>query len=145
MDERVSTPSRGGTKPKFLIGGAVIAVALLGLVGWAMGRTGSTAYFLKTSELAARGPTTGAAPVKVNGNVLPESVRRDGLVTEFTITDGKADIPVTTDQALPDAFWSAMAEGSDEVEVIATGSYDGRVFTAGEVLAKCPSKFKAKT
>lgn len=145
MNEPLSTPSRGGTKPKFLIGGAVVVLALAGLVGWAMGRAGSSVYFLKASELTARGPTGADEPVKVNGNVVPGTVERAGLETTFTITDGRADVVVTTEQALPDAFWSALAEDSDDVEVIATGAYDGSRFAASEVLAKCPSKFKAKT
>jgi cytochrome c-type biogenesis protein CcmE len=37
-----------------------------------------------------------------------------------------------------------MASDSSEVDVVARGSYDGRIFTASQVLAKCPSKFKAK-
>lgn len=144
MDDRPPA-SVGGTKPKFLVGGAVIVLALIGLVGWAMGRSGSTAYFLKASELTARGPTGAGEQVRVNGNVLPGTVERAGLATTFTITDGAARVVVTTEDALPDAFWTAMADDSDEVEVIATGSYDGRQFAAAEVLAKCPSKFKAKT
>jgi cytochrome c-type biogenesis protein CcmE len=43
---------------------------------------------------------------------------------------------VTTDQPLPDAF-------KDRSEVVARGSYNGDVFRASQVLAKCPSKFKA--
>ena len=145
MNERPFAPPGSGTKPKFLIGGIVVVLALAGLVGWAMGRAGSTAYFLKASELAARGPTAADEQVKVNGNVIPDSVERNGLRTSFTITDGRADVVVTTHAALPDAFWSAMAEDSNDVEVIATGAYDGSRFTASDVLAKCPSKFKAKT
>jgi cytochrome c-type biogenesis protein CcmE len=48
-------------------------------------------------------------------------------------------VRIVTDSPLPDAFYS-----KDLVEVVALGTYDGRLFTATDVLAKCPSKFKAK-
>ena len=128
-----------GTHPKFLIGGAVVAATLIGLVGWAMSRSGSTAYFLETSELAANGPTGSSELVRVNGNVVPGTLERDGLTTTFVISDGTTDVTIATDRPLPDSF----RERAD-TEIVALGSFDGRHFSASEVLAKCPSKFKAK-
>jgi cytochrome c-type biogenesis protein CcmE len=125
---------------KFLIGGAIIAVTILGLVGWAMSRPGSTAFYLTTSEVVERGPSSGAQAYRVNGNVVPGTVERDGLNTTFSITDGSTELTVETDRPLPDAF-----RDDADTEIVALGSFNGDAFSAGEVLAKCPSKFKAKT
>ena len=140
------TPARGDgthverrTGTKFIVGGTIIGVTVIGLVVWAMARPGSTAFYLTTSEVAARGPTSGAEPYRVNGNVVPGTVERDGLETSFAITDGKTDVVVVTDRPLPDAF-----RDDADTEVVALGSYDGQLFSATEVLAKCPSKFKAR-
>lgn len=131
-------------RAKFFVGAVIIGGALLGLVVWAMARPNATAFYYTTSELEAASLASAAEDYRVNGNVIPESVVREGLETTFDITDGRTAVTVVTDEALPDAFWTAMDAGSSEVEVVAQGRYDGSRFTASQVLAKCPSKFKAK-
>jgi cytochrome c-type biogenesis protein CcmE len=131
-----------GTAPvrrslKFAIGGAVIALALIGLTAWAMNRPAATSFYLTTTELADLGPTSGTRDYRVNGTVVPGSIDKDGLSTTFTITDGRTDMVVVTDRPLPDTFRASS-------EVVARGDFDGDSFAASEVLAKCPSKFKAK-
>jgi cytochrome c-type biogenesis protein CcmE len=134
-----STPSRAISKKrrsKFVIGGLTIVLALFALVGWAMNRPGSTAFYVTPTELVAmkRVPTDG---YRVNGTVVPGSIQRRGLETSFVVTDGSTEIPVETRAPLPDTFKS-------KAEVVARGTFDGGSFTADEVLAKCPSKFKAR-
>lgn len=131
------TKNKGATK--FLIGGVVIAATIIGLVGWAMSRPGSTAFYLTTSEVVERGPTSGADAYRINGNVVPGTVDAQGLETTFAITDGATDVTVHTDKPLPDAF-----KDDANTEIVALGSFNGTIFSASEVLAKCPSKFKAK-
>jgi cytochrome c-type biogenesis protein CcmE len=140
MEHSVNNPRKHRTSAKFLVGGTVIALTIVGLVGWAMSRPGSTAFYLTTSEVVERGPTAGAAAYRINGNVVSGTVERNGLETTFAITDGETDVTVHTDKPLPDAFRDDPAP-----EIVALGSFDGRTFTASEVLAKCPSKFKAET
>jgi cytochrome c-type biogenesis protein CcmE len=124
---------------KFIVGGAVIVLAIVGLVVWAMNRPGATAFYLTTTELAADGAPNAAHEYRVNGNVVPGTVQRNGLVTRFAITDGKTEMVIRTGSPLPDAF-----RDDAETEVVAQGSFDGHTFIASQVLAKCPSKFKAK-
>ena len=142
----MESPTAGSPKrrAKFAIGGGIIVFALLLLVVWAMGRPNATSFYYTTSELQAASLAAGAEDYRVNGNVIPESVIRDGLETTFDITDGTTAVTVVTDDVLPDAFWLATDAGSTEVEVVAEGRFDGSRFTASKVLAKCPSKFKAK-
>lgn len=132
-------------RAKFWIGGGVILLSLVALVGWAMARPNSTSFFYTPSEIVELPTGAGTDEYRVNGKVVPDTVQRDGLKTSFDISDGTTDLEVTTEQPLPDAFWTAMANDSSEVEVVARGRYDEGAFQASEVLAKCPSKFKAKT
>lgn len=127
-----SSPRR---RAKFLIGGAVVAATVVGLVVWAMARPGSQADYLTASEVVAAGPFE--RDHRLNGTVVPGSIDQTGLTTTFVVTDGDAEVEVTTDTPLPDAF-------RDRTEVVALGTFDGSAFTAHEVLAKCPSKFKAR-
>ncbi len=131
-------------RAKFLIGGGVILLSLAALVAWAMTRPNSTSFFYTPTEVIDLAAPAGGEEYRVNGKVVPGSVTKDGLTTTFDISDGSTVLSLTTDQALPDAFWTAMANDSSEVEVVARGRYDGTHFVASEVLAKCPSKFKAK-
>jgi cytochrome c-type biogenesis protein CcmE len=142
----MQSPTAGSPKrrAKFAIGGGIIVFALLGLVVWAMTRPNATSFYYTTSELQTVSLAAGTEEYRVNGNVVPASVVKDGLRTTFDITDGTTPVTVVTDETLPDAFWTAMDAGSSRVEVVAQGRYDGTRFTATQVLAKCPSKFKAE-
>ena len=132
-----STGESPKRRAKFLVGAVVVVFAVLGLVGWAMSRPGSQAYYITPSEAQALGPSEGAGVFRLNGDVVPGSIERDGLDTSFVVTDGSSEIRVLTDSVLPDTF-------RDRAEVVARGAFEGDVFVADQVLAKCPSKFKAK-
>jgi cytochrome c-type biogenesis protein CcmE len=141
MEQRVESPAEDRRRVKFLVGGGVIALALIGLVVFAMTRPNATSFYMTTTEIQAAGFSQPGDDVKVNGNLIQESVVEDGITTRFDITDGNSSLTVTTDSTLPDAFYS----DSDVIEIIAQGQYDGDTFNATQVFAKCPSKFKAKT
>ena len=128
------TPKR---RAKFAVGALVVVATLAGLVVWAMSRPGSTAFYLTPTEVQALGPDQITHDYRVNGTVVPGSIERDGLATSFLVTDGSSEVEVLTTAPLPDTFRSRS-------EVVAKGSFDGDRFSAQEVLAKCPSKFKAK-
>ena len=130
-----STLEASPRRTKFWIGGAVILAALVALVAWAMTRPGSTAFYMTPTEVLASGELTG--DYRMNGTVVPGSIERDGLHTTFSVSDGSTEVEVTTDRPLPDTF-------RDRSEVVAKGAMEGDTFVASEVLAKCPSKFKAR-
>lgn len=142
MDTLVQPPS-SKRRAKFALGGLAVIAIVLGLVVWGMTRPGSTAFYLTVSELHAESPAAGQ-DFRVNGNVVPGSLERDGTTTSFAITDGVQDLEIVTDETLPDAFWTAYDNDPSSVEIVAQGNYDGQTFAAYQVLAKCPSKFKAK-
>ncbi len=131
--ENPSLPPRRRTK--FVVGAAVLAVVLVGLVVWAMARPGAASMYMTPSEVG--GMVMLGGDVRMNGTVVPGSIETEGLATSFLVTDGDTEVGVTTDSPMPDAFM-------DSSEVVAIGSLDGESFVATQVLAKCPSKFKAK-
>ena len=126
------TPPR---RAKFWIGGAIIVAVLAGLILWAMTQPGAASDYITPTELQQA--AAGDGQVQLAGVVKPDSIRQKGLVTTFVVTDEVTDITVTTDAPMPDAF-------KDSSEVVAIGTFEGDTFTASKVLAKCPSKFKAK-
>ena len=134
-DPSAAPASRAGLK--FVIGGSVIVVALIALIVWAMNRESATAFYMTPTEVMAMGTTDSTHDYRVNGTVVPGTIERDGLETTFVITDGDTEITVATESSLPDTF-------KERSDVVARGDFDGDTFTAYEVLAKCPSKFKAK-
>jgi cytochrome c-type biogenesis protein CcmE len=99
-------------KPKFLVGGLVIAAAL-GYMIWA-GVTQSAIYFVTPSELSAA-PVSGKA-YRVGGLVVPGTLKWEPRTLDlaFTLSDGKATVPVRHKGTAPDLFGEgrgAVVEG----------------------------------
>jgi len=135
---RVGAPRwRSAVSPKILAaGGAVIAA-----VGFLLVTAFQTnaVYYLTVSELHSSAPGIYGQPVRVAGKVAPGSIERDPttLLVHFVAEDDSGQLPVTYRGVLPDIF-------ADGVEVVVEGKYaDSGTFTAGTLLAKCPSKFES--
>ena len=122
-------------KPKFLVGGAVIVIAL-GYMIWA-GVTQSAVYFVTPSELTAS-PVAGKA-YRLGGLVLPGSVtwQPRTLDLTFTLSDGRASVPVRHKGVAPDLF----GEGRGAV-VEGQWTADG-YFKASLIMAKHSEEYKA--
>ena len=120
---------------RFGIAACVVALAIVGLIGFSI--SGATAYYRTPAEMKA-GSYRANQRIRVAGVVTKDTIAHNGALTSFTIEDGKATLPITTAALLPDTFTAG-------VTVVAEGSMTaGGVFTATDVLAKCPSKFSAK-
>ena len=122
-------------KPKFLVGGAVIVLAL-GYLIWA-GVTQSAVYFVTPSELQAA-PVSGKA-YRLGGLVARDSLRWDPstLNLTFSVSDGKTTIPVRHRGAPPDLF----GEGRGAV-VEGQWTNEG-YFKATHIMAKHSEEYKA--
>ena len=122
-------------KPKFLVGGLVIALALAYMIY--AGVTQSAVYFVTPSEIQAA-PVAGK-PYRLGGLVTRGSVKWEPRTLDltFTLTDGKASVPVRHKGTAPDLFGEgrgAVVEGS--------WSPDG-YFKATLILAKHSEEYKA--
>jgi len=108
------------------IGGAALVIAAL---------KDNVLYFYSPSDVAGKGVRPGIA-FHIGGLVARGSVKRGvGGEVRFTVTDGRAQVPVTYTGALPDLF----REGQG---VVAAGELDSRgVFAASEVLAKHDERY----
>lgn len=130
--------SSGGLKPKHqrlvLVVLALAALLAAGLLAaWALSRQAS--YFYIPSDIAAHPPEAGRA-VRLGGMVEKGSLKTmpDGVTIHFTVTDGKARVPVRFTGITPDLF----VEGSG---VVAEGRMDGGTFVADNLLAKHDEKY----
>jgi len=120
---------------KFVAGGLVI-LAALGYLVYA-GVSQSVVYFVTPSELSAA-PVTGKA-YRLGGMVKPGTLtwNPQSLDLRFTLSDGRASVPVRHKGAPPDLF----AEGRGAV-VEGTWTADG-YFKAGLIMAKHSEEYKA--
>jgi cytochrome c-type biogenesis protein CcmE len=120
---------------KFVAGGAVIAAALAYMIY--AGVTQSAVYFVTPGELRAA-PVVGKA-YRLGGLVQPGSLKWEprSLDLSFTLSDGKAAVPVRHKGTPPDLFGEgrgAVVEGS--------WTADG-YFKASLILAKHSEEYKA--
>ena len=91
----------------------VVAVAALGLVA-ASGLRDSLVYYQTPSELLAQA-SAGRERLRLGGMVQPGSVRQDGDIVMFLLTDGAADVPVAHRGDPPGVFQEgqgALVEGT---------------------------------
>lgn len=130
-----SRPARRN-RIKFLLGGGVIALAVIYLIFTATQNT--AAYFFTISELHARGEAVYDRYVRVSGRVTHEAIQFDPreLTLRFQIADENGQVLSVVfhgpkpDQLRPDA------------EAIVEGKFNGKSFTAQTILLKCPSKYE---
>lgn len=118
----------------------LVVVALVALIGAgllaASALKDEAAYFYTPHDARTKGVEPGKA-VRLGGMVVPGSLAKeaDGVTIRFTVSDGKATVPVRFSGIAPDLF----KEGSG---VVAEGSFgaDGS-FTADNLLAKHDERY----
>src|SRR6266542_4758698 len=123
--------------PKVLAAAGAIVAAIGFLLVTAF--QSNAVYYLTVSELQSATPDIYGQPVRVAGKVAPGSIQRDPttLLVSFVAEDDSGRLPVTYRGVLPDIF-------GDGVEVVVEGKYaESGSFSAGTLLAKCPSKFES--
>lgn len=122
-------------KAKFIAGGVVIGLALAYMIY--AGVTQSAVYFVTPTELQ-EAPVVGKA-YRLGGLVSPGSIKWEprSLDLTFTITDGKATVPVHHKGTPPDLF----GEGRGAV---VEGSWTGEgYFKASLIMAKHSEEYEA--
>jgi len=121
----------------------ILVAAVLGTLAWlaASGIRESKTYYKTISELKSMPQSEAGKRVRVTGNVVAGSIRREGTAVHFQICEkeGGETLPVvyTGKDPLPDTF-------RDEAQAMADGKIgpDG-TFHASSIAAKCPSKYEA--
>ncbi|MBI1354506.1 MAG: cytochrome c maturation protein CcmE [Acidobacteria bacterium] len=123
-----------------------LTVVIVAALGWlAMdGINQAATYYVTIAELDAMDH---AAPkrIRVGGDVVPDSIVRNGDRVEFTIEQAEEGVPARTlnvvytgQDPLPDTF-------RDRAQALCDGKMrtDG-VFEAQKIQAKCASKYEVK-
>ena len=122
-----------------LVGLLVTGVFLAGYLG-IKAFSENLLYFYTPSDIA-----NGKAPTeksfRVGGLVENDSVKRDGMLVNFSVSDNLESIEVTYEGILPDLFregQGVVASGSINIECIKAwiGMKCNRTFNATQVLAK---------
>jgi cytochrome c-type biogenesis protein CcmE len=112
-----------------------IGLASISMVG------GSVLYYKTPTEVVAQ---KSVDPVRLAGQLVVASIGRNAAgATTFDITDGKTVVSVVYRGGATTALTTASKPGT---QMVAEGSLgtDG-VFSATNLLAKCPSKFQTAT
>lgn len=164
MDEakrRVPKPSSSGGRTKFLIGGLLIAAAVIYLIVSAT--QASAQYYMTVDELVKSGPSASTRDVRVSGAVDGSTIQYDAktLTLTFTVANVPADNnTIEAEGGLAKVLHEAVVDPSatrlpvvyvgpkpdllqNEAQAILTGKLgaDG-VFHADELLLKCPSRYQ---
>lgn len=126
-------------KIKFMVGGIVIALAVVYLIY--TGIQSTSAYFFTVDELYVKGETMYNRTIRVSGKVDETTINfnnRDLILAFDVVSDSGQRMHVVFNGPKPDQ----MREGAD---AILEGKYDGQTFTAQSLLLKCPSRYEEGT
>lgn len=148
-------------RPKFIIGGGVIVIAILYLI---VSSTVATAqYFLTVDELVSKGSTMLGRDVRISGAVVGDSITYDAQsqTLSFLIANVPGNNRVIDAQGgLAKVLHDAVQDRDrqrieviyhgpkpdllrDEAQAILTGQLDDNgAFIAQEVLLKCPTRYE---
>ena len=153
-----------GSRAKFMIGGIMIAVAIIYLI--ASSTKATKQYYMTIDELIAKGETIVDRDIKISGVIIGDTIEYDAqtLTLWFTIVNVPADfdevqraggVMEVQQQAIADPNASRL-----EVEYIGprpdllrhgaqaiiTGRLDeDGVFYADELLLKCPTRYEVES
>jgi len=113
-----------------------VIVASLGYLAFT-GAQESKSYYVTIKELRGLGDQAYSKKLRVAGNVVPGSIRRQGSGAEFALQEETQTLQVSYrgSEPPPDTF-------KDNSQALAIGTFgrDG-VFHAKEIQAKCASKY----
>ena len=128
-------------KKKYLQFGAAIVIILLTLSYLAYtGVEESKSYYVTITELRGMGDSAHTKRLRVAGDVVPGSIKRQGTQVEFVLKENDKTLPVIYrgTEAPPDTF-------KDNSQALVEGEFgaDG-VFHAKQLQAKCASKYAPK-
>ena len=110
-----------------MIGGALVVLAVA--AGLVLNALRDSIVFFSTPTMAMEKQPPVGKRFRLGGMVEQGTLKRDGKVATFVVTDTAKSIPVRYEGILPDLF----KEGKG---VVAQGQLQGDVFIAREVLAK---------
>jgi len=161
MEQSTSLEARSGSGIKFIVGGALIIIAVVYLI---VSSTRSSAqYFLTVDELAAKGEDVVGRELRISGAVIGDSIQYNtkDLELAFTVAnipgdnneiDAQGGLAKVLNNAVNDPAATRLQVVyigpkpdllRHEAQAIMTGQMgeDG-IFYADDLLLKCPTKYE---
>ena len=130
--QRARLPQR-----RFALGALVMVATLTYLIVASF--SSAVAAVVTPSQLLHRGTVGYGQMVRLQGRVVGDAqTNATTLAHVFTVSDGRTSVQVTYGSDLPGGFKAGAS-------VEAQGTYNGGVFTANSLTAKCPTKYQAGT
>lgn len=126
---------------RFVRFGAAITIIVmtLGYLAYT-GVQESKSYYVTIAELRGMGDSVHSKRLRVAGDVVPGSIKRQGTTVEFLLQEESKTLPVIYKgtEAPPDTF-------KDDSQALVEGQFgkDG-IFRAQHLQAKCASKYAPK-
>ncbi|MFM7068080.1 MAG: cytochrome c maturation protein CcmE [Actinomycetes bacterium] len=128
----------GGRRTWFAVGGVALVVVALGLVLFNGLRDAST-FFYNADEAVAKQSSLGTKRFRMQGNVVPGSVRTTADGIDFVLKYGTASVAVHHVGDPPELF-------GPEIPVVLEGAFrsDGRVYESDQILIRHDSTYDEK-
>jgi cytochrome c-type biogenesis protein CcmE len=161
MEQAIEARPKFGGRLKFIIGGLLIAAAIIYLI--VSSTRANAQYFFTLDELKSRGSAMIDQNVRISGAVIGETIQYDpqSLALRFTVANVPADnkqvealggLAAVLHAAVTDPARTRMQvvyNGPkpdllrDEAQAIMTGHIgNDNIFYADDLLLKCPTKYE---
>lgn len=124
-------------KPKYIIGLAVVAGALIYLIFGGLGQ--NLVYFITPSEYFQQADRYQSRQVRLGGLVKEGSLNYNPQTLElrFVVTDGVKDIPIMSSGSTPPALFG------ENRGVVVEGKFQGEAFVSQNLLVKHSETYQA--
>jgi len=120
---------------RFALGGLVIVVAVVYLVVASF--SSAVQSVVSPGQLVRHGSSLNGQTVRLQGTVVgADAYSKTTLAHVFRVAGGHAAVLVSYGGDLPGGFKTGAS-------VEAQGTYNGHLFTAATLTAKCPTKYQA--
>ena len=113
----------------------LVVAAALGLL-LAKGLAGATTYFYTADQAVHMRAQLGDTRFRIEGTVVPGSVRRAGNQVDFTIANNGVEVPVADTGYPPQLFQPG-------IPVVLEGQFDGAVFASDLIMVKHTATYVA--
>ena len=133
--QRLARRSARWPQRRFAVGGLVIVVAIVYLVVSSF--SSAVQSVVSPGQLVKRGSGLYGQTVRLQGTVVgADAYSKTTLAHVFRVAGGHAAVLVSYGGDLPGGFKTGAS-------VEAQGTYNGHLFTAATLTAKCPTKYQA--
>lgn len=119
---------------RFAVAGLIIVAAVVYLVFSSF--NAAVTSVLSPGQLLSRGAAAYGQTIRLQGKVAGRVSSDKALDYRFDVSDGHSAVLVAYGSDLPGGFKAGA-------QVEAQGTYNGHVFTATSLTAKCPTKYQA--